>query len=47
MNFKQDQVNLLVKILSYYQHHHCSMRSKEYEEIRTIIDKITTDVLPI
>ena len=47
MNLKSDERRLVLKILKYYAHHHCSINSREYEEIQTIIDKITTDVLPL
>ena len=47
MNFNSDERKLVLKILEYYACYQCSINSREYEEIRTIIDKITTDVLPL
>ena len=43
MQLQQDERNLLVKILTYYQHYQCSIHSREYQEILTLIDKIVMD----
>ena len=47
MHLTSDERRLVLKILEYYACYQCSIHSREYEEIQTIIDKITTDVLPL
>ena len=47
MKFNSDEQRLLLKVLEYYACYQCSIHSREYEEIKTVIDKIAVDVLPV
>ena len=47
MQLSSDERRLVLKILEYYASYQCSIHSREYEEIQTVIDKITKDVLPL
>ena len=47
MKLTLDERRLVLKILEYYACFQCSIHSQEYEEIKTIIDKISKDVLPL
>jgi len=41
-----DERRLVLKVLEKHACYNCSIHSREYEDIRRILDKITEDVLP-